>query len=274
MMKRKLILSGIVFCICCAAAAITMKIYAHKAVSAVPAAEVKESKPAPSAVTDTGSFIKEISPAPHSSNIGVSEPVTIVFSRPMNAASVEKGIKIVGSNGLKAEGTVILSGVSAEFRFRDLLEYKTSYRVVVSGSVSDSAGQKMGQDYSWTFATNDGIAPKIRIKNNGSIILSDITGYDYYGQKVAANSEPAVFAVKNEGNANLVIWSIGFANGEKEQFSLSTPNLPVTILPGMSSDFSIVFHPDSQGKKTAYLRIKSNDAVFGFFNLMVTGNGI
>jgi hypothetical protein len=219
-------------------------------------------------------FILRVTPAPKSVDVGISDPICVEFGRDMDKKTVMGSISLYGPNNKKLEGEILYHGRTAEFRSSELLDYSKTYRVVLGGGLSDSSGRRIEKGSSWTFTTNNGIAPRIRVKNNGSIILSDITGYDYYAQDSSSKSPPAEFTVQNEGTADLVIWSLGFVSGEKEQFTLSSPECPVTLHPGASCSFTIVFHPDTTGKKTAYLKIKSNDASFGFFNLMVTGTGV
>lgn len=219
-------------------------------------------------------FILRLSPSPKAVDVGISDIISVEFGRDVNAASAKNCISLYGPNGAKIEGQTVLSGRIAEYRMSDILEYGKTYTVALSGKLRDTAGNSIGKGSSWSFTTNNGIAPRIRVKNNGSIILSDITGYDYYSQDANTKSRPAEFCVTNEGNADLVIWSLGFVSGEKGDFTLSAPGFPMTLRPGASSVFSIVFHPTSKGKKTVYLKIRSNDVSFGFFNLMVTGTGV
>ena len=235
---------------------------ARDAVQASP--EAKEGTP----------FIVRVSPAPKAVDVGIGDPVAVVFGRAMDRSTIEGSISVFGPNGKKLVGETTVSGQTVEFRTKELFEYSTVYTVVLDKKIRDAEGHAVSKGSSWTFTTNNGVAPKIRVKNNGSIILSDITGYDYYSQDANTKSPPVEFTVTNEGNADLVIWSLGFVSGEKDQFSLFSPQYPVTLHPGESSAFSVVFHPASKGKKTVFLKIRSNDANFGFFNLMVTGTGV
>ena len=117
-------------------------------------------------------------------------------------------------------------------------------------------------------------APKLRVKNGSSIVLSDITGYDYYGQETGVKSEPASFLLVNEGTKELIINAITLTGADMNQFKQTLPAFPVVLAPGSSSEFSVVFKPSSKGKKSAQLIISSNDVNWPAFRLLVTGKGI
>lgn len=273
-MKKKALIGGAAALIIIAAASVFLLAgRSREGQSAVPPQALPAA--ATSVTADGAPFILRLSPAAKAVDVGVSDIIAVEFAREMDAASAENCLSLYGPDGAKVEGQTIVTGRTAEFRMSDILEYGKTYTAVLSGKLRDKAGNAVGKGSSWSFTTNSGISPRIRVKNNGSIILSDITGYDYYAQDENTRSAPAEFTVTNEGNADLVIWSLGFVSGEQEAFSLNAPaSFPVTIPPGASSAFSIVFHPASKGKKTVYLKIRSNDVSFGFFNLMVTGTGV
>lgn len=80
-------------------------------------------------------------------------------------------------------------------------------------------------------------------------------------------------SVGNTGTANLIIQSIGFAEGSSAEFACtSVPQLPTTIEPGASIPVEVVFTPAATGAALAVMMIGGDhvDAA----QIMLTGAGI
>ncbi|HEY1407095.1 MAG TPA: Ig-like domain-containing protein [Spirochaetota bacterium] len=243
-----------------------------------PNVSLSNNNPAP-ASNDTEKIIrpvvKEISPVAGMMDAVINDPITATFNEPIDEKSITPGaFTLVSENGEKIEGSIQYKNSVMEFKPKKMLDYKTGYKATVRRTIKDPAGHSLEKDVVWKFTTSESVGPKLRIKNGDSIILSDITGYDFYEQKIAEQSEPAAFTLRNEGSSNLVIKSIAFASGDFAQFMLNAPSLPVTIPPKSEVQINVVFKPESAGKKTAVLKIKSNDETIGFFHLLMTGKGI
>jgi len=80
-------------------------------------------------------------------------------------------------------------------------------------------------------------------------------------------------SVANTGTANLIIQSIGFAEGSSAEFACaSMPQLPTTIEPGASIPVEVVFTPAATGAALA-VKMISGDYV-EVAQIMLTGTGI
>jgi hypothetical protein len=100
--------------------------------------------------------VLSVTPANGSSGVSVGSGVRAAFSVPMNAATINNtNFQLTdSSNGLVA-GTVTYNSTSASLVFApvtDLLP-QTTYTAKVKAAVTDSFGNPMGQDYTWSFTT-------------------------------------------------------------------------------------------------------------------------
>ncbi|MGL4370693.1 MAG: choice-of-anchor D domain-containing protein [Spirochaetota bacterium] len=116
--------------------------------------------------------------------------------------------------------------------------------------------------------------PRIRIRSGSSIVLSDITVFDFNGQILLTESAPTEFILSNEGTEKLVVTSISLSAGAAGQYKVTGIVLPLSLLPGESSRFSVVFVPASKGEQKADLLIKSNDKIWPLFRLRIKGQGV
>lgn len=218
--------------------------------------------------------VLERTPSPGKNDVVINDPIAVVFSEAVDAKTADGAFSVISDKGEKIAGHVICKGDTVIFKTDNDLEYGVKYRVRVSRKISGKNGARISKDIEWNFATNQAIMARLRVKNGDSIILSDITGYDFYDQEINMSTQPVPFTLRNEGNAKLVIKSIEFSSGDANQFMLSRPALPVTLEPDKEIRISVSFTPRTGGKKTAVLKIKSNDGVMGFFHLLMTGKGI
>jgi hypothetical protein len=218
--------------------------------------------------------VKECSPPKGKDDVVINDPIAVVFNEPINEETVKDMFLVVSESGETLSGKVICKDSTVMFKPDKDLEYGMHYTVRLKNKVADMSGNRIAKDVVWDFSTNQAIMARLRVINGESIILSDITGYDFFEQEVKVSTDPVPFTLRNEGNANLVIKSIAFSSGDAGQFAIATPSLPVTLLPNKEIHIAVVFTPQSSGKKTAILKIRSNDGVMGFFHLLMTGKGI
>jgi len=218
--------------------------------------------------------VKECAPPRGKDDVVINDPIAVVFNEPINAETVKDMFSVVSEMGETLSGKVICKDNIVMFKPEKDLEYGMHYTVRLKKKVADMSGNRIAKDVVWDFSTNQAIMARLRVINGESIILSDITGYDFFEQEVKVSTDPVPFTLRNEGNANLVIKSISFSSGDAGQFAIATPSLPVTLLPNKEIHIAVVFTPQSSGKKTAILKIRSNDSVMGFFHLLMTGKGI
>ncbi len=73
------------------------------------------------------------------------------------------------------------------------------------------------------------------------------------------SSNPLEVKVKNNGNANLIVYSIEEISDSSNVFQLDLSNFSSTIAPANYSTFNIIFTPNLPGSYTGTFRISSND---------------
>ncbi|HML76145.1 MAG TPA: choice-of-anchor D domain-containing protein [Anaerohalosphaeraceae bacterium] len=94
-----------------------------------------------------------------------------------------------------------------------------------------------------------------------------------FGAVKITESVTRTVSVANTGTANLILQSIGFAEGSSAEFACaSVPQLPTTIEPGASIPVEVVFTPAATGAALAVMMIRGDtvDAA----QIMLTGSGI
>ncbi len=97
-------------------------------------------------------------PAPGSTGVGLSSPVVVTFDELMAVGSINTSTFHLRVDGTTADlpATVTYSGSTATLQPGAPLTGGTTYRVIVSGTITDAAGNPIGADTAWTFATGAG----------------------------------------------------------------------------------------------------------------------
>ncbi len=117
-------------------------------------------------------------------------------------------------------------------------------------------------------------APEIAVEQPLGTGLTDGSGTTTLpATVVGASSAATTFTIRNTGTAELSGISITKDGTHAADFTVSAP--PVSIAPGGSATFTVVFSPVASGTRTAAIHITSNDADENPFNisLSATGNG-
>ena len=93
---------------------------------------------------------------------------------------------------------------------------------------------------------------------------------------VSSNSTPQSFTISNTGTFDLVVESIVKTGANQTDFTTLFANLPWTISPGGSRNFSVTFSPQTFGLKVAELQIFTNaiDLQGGVYSILLSGNAI
>lgn len=101
-----------------------------------------------------------VTPVSDAKQVGTQTPLTVSFSKPMNAGSLDTAVALVDTN---SGATVPLQGVSydatnriATFTPQQPLQPDGSYRATVSSTARDSDGNALDSAYSWGFGTAAG----------------------------------------------------------------------------------------------------------------------
>lgn len=95
---------------------------------------------------------------------------------------------------------------------------------------------------------------------------------DFGSVKLTESVSQAV-SVTNTGTANLIVQSIGFADGSSAEFACaSVPVLPMTLEPGAGMNVDVVFTPAAIGAALAVMTIAGDNV--DITQVMLTGTGI
>ncbi len=108
-------------------------------------------------------LVTAVTPGNGSPGVPLNTPVTVTFSEPMSAPSLNGTALRLVSGGGNTAGTVGLSGdgTTAVFTPSALLSSFTLYTVVVEASVEDAAGNRLGTAVSASFTTSDTEPPVV-----------------------------------------------------------------------------------------------------------------
>lgn len=116
-------------------------------------------------------------------------------------------------------------------------------------------------------------APEITVEQpEGRILGQNSTAA--FGIPATGGSAELQFTIRNRGLRDLAGLALSLNGQDASSFSIS-PTPPIVLAgPAGSATFTIWFTPANPGPKTAVLRIVSNDADEGQFEVMLTGTGV
>lgn len=109
--------------------------------------------------------------------------------------------------------------------------------------------------------------PEIHVKHD-ELDLPDES--EVYLRAMPGNSTNETLTILNLGDANLNIGALSITGDVGDFAVIQSPQSPV--LPQLTTDFVIQFHPQSTGHKIATLTIPSNDVDEGVYHLNLYGN--
>ena len=116
--------------------------------------------PTPTPTPDTTlPTVSSTSPAGGATGVTIDSVITVTFSEPMDASTIETSTFIVrdGNNNI-IDGTVSYNDSTATFTPLNNLEYSTTYTVTITG-VKDLAGNAMDPDFTFSFTTGEDPQP-------------------------------------------------------------------------------------------------------------------
>lgn len=105
---------------------------------------------------DVPPFVSSVIPSDHTSDVDLDTTISVIFSEPMDSASINPATFMVNDGLSDLEGEISLNGNTAVFTPAQFLDHETVYTVTVSEGTMDPAGNPLEADYSWSFKT---IAP-------------------------------------------------------------------------------------------------------------------
>lgn len=92
-------------------------------------------------------------PVPNATGVAENTLVQVVFSEPIDPASMNALSVNVASTGYGVQGTFSVSGAVVTFTPSGSLAANTTFTVTIASSVRDSAGNHLPADYTWSFTT-------------------------------------------------------------------------------------------------------------------------
>ncbi|MFQ5456716.1 MAG: Ig-like domain-containing protein, partial [Nitrospirota bacterium] len=109
------------------------------------------------------------SPQGMETNVDVDITISATFDKDIEPQTITTKTFTVKKGIVDVEGKVSYSDRKATFKPLNLLEEKTLYRVILSDEIRDKMGNKMADDYSWSFTTKTDITPP----QNASITINN-----------------------------------------------------------------------------------------------------
>ncbi|MBP8083565.1 MAG: Ig-like domain-containing protein [Spirochaetes bacterium] len=184
--------------------------------------------------------ISMVSPRDGDTNVSISKmSVKVQFSEQMNSSSVnEDTFYIMDSFGSKIDCTVSDFSGSIYFKASPVsdLSLNSTYTVFISKDVSDMAGNKMKEDYSFSFTTAvtappaDTISPQVTVKTGGAFLTS--------GKTISSSSVIIIEIIEKElSSKDYLTGNTVLSVGEytaQETADLANDKLIITLTPNPS----------------------------------------
>jgi|GEM_PF-2347177 len=182
-------------------------------------------------------------------------------------------------------GTINLTGPdSSEF---DTQNDNCSGRAVKPGSdcvlevvfMPTGAGAK---EATLSIPSNDPDTPVVEVALAGTGIIAPILSVrppsvDFGAVEVNHSSSPQTITISNLGKADLVITSVGILGGDSAMFGVADVTcggLTFMLAPESSCTITVTFTPTSEGTKTSFVRISSNDPEASTLDVALVGSGM
>ncbi len=115
--------------------------------------------------------VLSLSPADGSVRVSVLTTIGVTFSEPLAAASVSSGSFVLEAGPNSVTGSLSQSGRNVIFTPGAPLDFSTPYTARLTTALTDTAGNALGSERSWTFTT----APSDAVQLSETAILSHLT---------------------------------------------------------------------------------------------------
>lgn len=99
--------------------------------------------------------ISQTSPSNGSADIPVNFVTQVLFSEPMDPQSFNASTFTISDGVTNRAGSISIVGNLAQFYLDTPLDYSTAYTITIDASVTDLAGNALGQDLSFEFISRD-----------------------------------------------------------------------------------------------------------------------
>lgn len=170
-----------------------------------------------------------------------------------------------GGNELASDNN---SGDGSNFQISRALVAGAYYvRVSHVNSVGGTGGYQVV--YSFTASP---VAPEIAVEQPAGTELADGSGVVDFGQSRTGLTVSRAFTIRNTGNAELTGLTPSLVGPHAGDFTPGSPGA-VSLAPGASTTFEVVFMPSAAGARAAILRVASNDANENPYDITLNGLG-
>ncbi len=153
---------------------------------------------------------------------------------------------------LSTMSSVISAGGNTTF----LITFSPTSVGIKSAVVSIDSDDPDEDPYTFTVEGTGNAAPVpgINIKEG----LTDYPDGSIYDFGVVFSSVIKTFTIENNGTADLEIYNILLTDGDQDDFELDTSSTSFTVPPISTTDFDVIFDPQSSGSKWRNLEINHN----------------
>lgn len=144
-------------------------------------------------------IVLRTSPVNLESDVDLNKTLTATFSTPMRAGSVDSSFKLMqGAN--QVAGIFSYSDSTASFKPSMPLLEGTSYTATIAAGASNTEGEKLQNDYEWTFSTKNITAPTVvstsPLNNETDVALNKIISATFSDLMRDSTVSSASFIVK------------------------------------------------------------------------------
>ncbi|MBI5778896.1 MAG: Ig-like domain-containing protein [Planctomycetes bacterium] len=154
-----------------------------------------------SAPDTTPPTVSSKGPAANATGIAFNTVITVTFSEAMSATTVTTGTFTLSG----VAGTVICVGAAATFTPSAALADLTVYTATITTGVTDSAGNALAVDYTWSFTTGQAWRTPV-------LVETDNAG-DAGGPQIAVDANGNALAVWRRDGTTANIWANRYVSG-------------------------------------------------------------
>jgi MYXO-CTERM domain-containing protein len=105
-------------------------------------------------------------------------------------------------------------------------------------------------------------------------LVVDPSTVDFGSVLVGSVSAPRTLRLTNTGTGPLILSSMAFGGADAAAFILTSPGLPVSLLPGVTKEVVVALRPDAERSFAAQLLVESNDTSASSVVVPLSGTGI
>lgn len=115
--------------------------------------------------------------------------------------------------------------------------------------------------------------PEIGVKSDGKSLSDGKSTAKFTKTKVGATAKAKTFIIRNTGKGSLTGIGVSITGAAKDDFKITKSPKSKVSADG-STSFEVAFKPKKAGKRSAEIRITSNDSDEKTFNIPIAGEGI